>query len=98
MRQSQNIAGKAKKTLKNLKSNLQLKVEISHQSQGFFDETSFKTYLKLFSCARQPSNRYLEGCPSIGLYNDNKNMVIQCVNPKILQEKQKKLEKSLFLG
>ena len=34
MRQSQNIAGKAKKTLKNLKSNLQLKVEISHQSQG----------------------------------------------------------------
>ena len=32
---SQHIAGKEKKNWKNLKSDLQLKVKISHRSQGF---------------------------------------------------------------
>ena len=53
-------------------------------------ETSFKTSLKTFSWARQPSSRYLEGCPSVGLYNGKKIMFIRCVTPEILQEKQKK--------
>ena len=40
------------------------------------------------------SCRYLEGCPSVGLFNGKKsiNLVMRCVNPEISQEKQKNLK------
>ena len=81
--QSENMAGNVKKLRK--KNDLSPFEAVANfaESLHFFRKTFFKGPLEKFLRIQQPCCMYLEGRPSVALYNGNKIMIVRPTNQKI---------------